>query len=146
MTPQASFTTLAAVRFPSGNPGFDSTLTPQDKAMLQRHGGGWNEAFCDGHVENGGLSAFFNNRKDDVLRLWNRDNQAHRERWSRQAVSGLWPEAFNTETKLRETPFDSDLRNGDDPSHHRARSRSPSGSWGNSSTGALRLPGLRPVG
>jgi hypothetical protein len=30
-------------------------------------------------VENGRLEKFFDWRKDDVLRLWNRDNEPHRE-------------------------------------------------------------------
>ena len=59
----------------------DRALTPQDKAMLRRHGGRWNELFCDGHVENGRLETFFDWRKDEVLKLWNRDNQPHREQF-----------------------------------------------------------------
>ncbi len=53
-------------------------VTIQDKAMLQRHGGRWNEVFCDGHVENRTLNDLFDFRKDDVSKLWNRDNQVHR--------------------------------------------------------------------
>jgi len=60
----------------------DPGLTAQDKAMQQRQGGRWNQVFCDGHVENGSLAKFFDYRKDQVLTLWNRDNQPHRERWS----------------------------------------------------------------
>jgi len=68
---------LTALRFfPSQQ--LDPSLTPQDKAMLQRHGGRWNEAFCDGHVENGSLEKFFDFRNDEVLKLWNRDHQPHR--------------------------------------------------------------------
>jgi prepilin-type processing-associated H-X9-DG protein len=56
----------------------DQLLTPQDKAMLRRHGGRWNQVFCDGHVENGRLEDYFDYRKDEVLKLWNRDNEPHR--------------------------------------------------------------------
>ena len=68
---------LTTLRF-SSSPQIDPSLTPQDKAMLRRHGGRWNEAFCDGHVENGGPETFFDFRNDEVLKLWNRDNQPHR--------------------------------------------------------------------
>ena len=73
------FSHLMTVMFSTGTPGGASTLSVQDNAMLQRHGGRWNESFCDGHVENGTLGKFFDRRKDDVLRLWNRDNEPHRE-------------------------------------------------------------------
>jgi prepilin-type processing-associated H-X9-DG protein len=59
----------------------DKSLNAQDKAMIQRHGGRWNQVFCDGHVENGGLDTFFNYQKDEVLKLWNRDNLPHREQF-----------------------------------------------------------------
>ncbi len=51
--------------------------TPQGHAMKERHGGRWNELFCDGHVEGGGVNAFLDFTKDGVIRLWNRDNQPH---------------------------------------------------------------------
>ena len=70
---------LADATFSTEQP--DKKLTPQDKAMLRRHGGRWNEVFCDGHVENGRLEKFFDWRKDEVLRLWNRDNEPHREQF-----------------------------------------------------------------
>ncbi len=53
--------------------------TPQGRAMMARHGGRWNELFCDGHVQGGGANAFFDFSKDEVARLWNRDNQPHRQ-------------------------------------------------------------------
>ena len=53
-------------------------LRPTDFAMLRRHGGQWNMAFCDGHVEGGKLAKFFDWRKDQVLRRWNRDNEPHK--------------------------------------------------------------------
>ena len=58
-------------------------LFPTDKAMLGRHGGRWNMLFCDGHSQNGKLGQFFNFTDDNVLRLWNRDNQPHRTRQPR---------------------------------------------------------------
>ncbi len=72
---------LGYAMFSSGLSAADQTLTLQDKAMLQRHGGAWNQAFCDGHVEHGALAKFFDFRKDEVLMLWNRDNQPHRDSW-----------------------------------------------------------------
>jgi len=36
--------------------------------------------FCDGHSENGKLGQFFNFTDDNLLRLWNRDNQPRRTR------------------------------------------------------------------
>jgi prepilin-type processing-associated H-X9-DG protein len=72
---------LPMARFSSALPENDRSLNVQDKAMLQRHGGRWNEVFCDGHVENGSLEKFFDFRKDEVLKLWNRDNLAHREQF-----------------------------------------------------------------
>jgi len=54
-------------------------LLPGEVAELRRHGGQWNMAFCDGHVEHGRGAAFYDWRKDDVLRRWSRDNQVHRQ-------------------------------------------------------------------
>jgi hypothetical protein len=34
--------------------------------------------FCDGHVEHGRGPAFFDWRKDEILKRWSRDNQVHR--------------------------------------------------------------------
>jgi prepilin-type processing-associated H-X9-DG protein len=47
--------------------------------IRQRHGGRWNVAFCDGHVENLRSASFFDFRRDNVLARWNNDNQPHRE-------------------------------------------------------------------
>jgi prepilin-type N-terminal cleavage/methylation domain-containing protein/prepilin-type processing-associated H-X9-DG protein len=47
----------------------------REEAMARRHGDRWQMVFCDGHVESGRVVKFFNYRSDDVLRLWNRDNQ-----------------------------------------------------------------------
>ncbi|MDB6038693.1 MAG: prepilin-type N-terminal cleavage/methylation domain, partial [Verrucomicrobiales bacterium] len=70
---------LSMAKFSASLHGADQSLNVQDKAMLQRHGGRWNQLFCDGHVENGNLEKFFDYRKDEVLKLWNRDNLPHRE-------------------------------------------------------------------
>jgi len=53
-------------------------LTRRDQGMMRRHGDRWQMVFCDGHVESGRVVKFFNYHSDEVLRLWNRDNQAHR--------------------------------------------------------------------
>jgi prepilin-type processing-associated H-X9-DG protein/prepilin-type N-terminal cleavage/methylation domain-containing protein len=45
----------------------------------RRHNGRFNVVFCDGHVENLRPQNLFEVRNDEVLRLWNRDNQPHRE-------------------------------------------------------------------
>jgi prepilin-type processing-associated H-X9-DG protein len=45
----------------------------------QRHGGRWNILFCDGHVELLKTRTIFDYHQDEVLRLWNYDNQPHRE-------------------------------------------------------------------
>ena len=51
----------------------------EQKALARRHFRRHNIGFCDGHVENGKPEKFFDAQKDEVLRLWNRDNQSHRE-------------------------------------------------------------------
>jgi prepilin-type processing-associated H-X9-DG protein/prepilin-type N-terminal cleavage/methylation domain-containing protein len=61
-----------------GEPPFSYTLTPKDKAAVARHGGRWNMLFADGHVQNGKTAQFFKLNDDNVLKMWNRDNQAHR--------------------------------------------------------------------
>ena len=55
------------------------TMLPSTVATLRRHGGQWNMAFCDGHVERGRGRAFFDWRSDEVLKRWSRDNKAHRD-------------------------------------------------------------------
>ena len=44
-----------------------------------RHGGRWNVAFCDGHVENLRGRKLFDVKNSAVLRRWNADNQPHTE-------------------------------------------------------------------
>lgn len=46
----------------------------------QRHSGGANLLFCDGHVEYGRNRKWVEHR-DDVMRRWNRDHQPHPETW-----------------------------------------------------------------
>jgi prepilin-type N-terminal cleavage/methylation domain-containing protein/prepilin-type processing-associated H-X9-DG protein len=72
---------LPMARFSTALQDGDKSLNVQDIAMLQRHGGRWNQVFCDGHVENGKLETFFNYQNDAVLKLWNRDNLPHREQF-----------------------------------------------------------------
>jgi prepilin-type processing-associated H-X9-DG protein len=46
----------------------------------RRHEGRLVILFCDGHVTPLSLKRLFEDKSDDALRLWNRDNQPHRER------------------------------------------------------------------
>jgi prepilin-type processing-associated H-X9-DG protein/prepilin-type N-terminal cleavage/methylation domain-containing protein len=46
----------------------------------QRHKGKANVGFADGHVESLSLDFLFSDESDKALRIWNRDNQPHRER------------------------------------------------------------------
>jgi len=57
-----------------------SPLLPGELGMLNRHTGQWGMVFCDGHVEMAKLARFWDFRRDDVARKWNRDNQPHRGR------------------------------------------------------------------
>jgi len=61
-----------------GTGGPLSPLLRAEEGMVRRHGNRWQMVFCDGHVESGRVVKFFNYHSDDVLRLWNRDNQARR--------------------------------------------------------------------
>jgi prepilin-type N-terminal cleavage/methylation domain-containing protein/prepilin-type processing-associated H-X9-DG protein len=45
----------------------------------KRHQNGWNVVFCDGHVQNFKTQKLFNYKDDELLKLWNRDHQPHRE-------------------------------------------------------------------
>ena len=72
--------------FPGGSGSLDLQFEPETwpthapwSLYKQRHGGRWNVAFCDGHVENLRPRVLFDKRRDDVLRRWNNDNQPHRE-------------------------------------------------------------------
>ena len=47
--------------------------------VLKRHRGRWNVLFCDGHVATIRIRNLFGFRVDDVRRLWNKDDQPHRE-------------------------------------------------------------------
>jgi prepilin-type processing-associated H-X9-DG protein len=44
-----------------------------------RHGGKATLVYCDGHVESLRFQLLFQDTNDAALRLWNRDNQPHRE-------------------------------------------------------------------
>ena len=46
----------------------------------KRHEGALNILFADGHVNSVTLKRLFEDRSDAALRMWNRDNQPHRER------------------------------------------------------------------
>ncbi|MBM3822225.1 MAG: prepilin-type N-terminal cleavage/methylation domain-containing protein [Verrucomicrobia bacterium] len=58
----------------SGWPGSKGII----KATLKRHGGRYNVAFCDGHVESIKRDDLFS-RTDRPLRRWNNDNEPHAE-------------------------------------------------------------------
>ena len=60
-------------------PGTPAASDPGTISMLRRHGGRWNMVFCDGHIQHGSVRAFFDWSGDEVLKLWSRDNQAHRQ-------------------------------------------------------------------
>jgi prepilin-type processing-associated H-X9-DG protein len=47
--------------------------------MKKRHRGHWNVTYCDGHVETWPTKKLFDAKNDGVTKLWNRDNQPHRE-------------------------------------------------------------------
>ncbi len=66
---------------PTGGPGVAPPipLNRPEQLMTRRHGGLWNMAFCDGHVENGPPQKYFNYASDDVLSLWNPDHKARRQ-------------------------------------------------------------------
>jgi len=51
------------------------------RAQTRRHHGVFNVVFCDGHIESLKTNQLFG-LTDSVMRLWNRDNQPHRERWA----------------------------------------------------------------
>jgi prepilin-type processing-associated H-X9-DG protein len=54
-----------------------STYGSARAATRQRHGGRFNMAFCDGHVENLKPAALFDLRQDEIRKRWNRDNLPH---------------------------------------------------------------------
>jgi len=57
----------------------EATASASTTATLRRHGGQWIMVFCDGHSEQGRGRTFFDWRSDEVLKLWSRDNRAHRQ-------------------------------------------------------------------
>jgi prepilin-type processing-associated H-X9-DG protein len=48
--------------------------------VLNRHDGKLVILFADGHANALSLKRFFENEDDAAFRMWNRDNQPHRER------------------------------------------------------------------
>jgi prepilin-type processing-associated H-X9-DG protein len=48
--------------------------------ISDRHSGGGNVVFCDGHVEHGRQAAWMK-ASDSARKRWNRDNQPHPETW-----------------------------------------------------------------
>ena len=58
-----------------GLPAGDSSV----RATKQRHGGRWNIAFCDGHVENLRPANLFDITKASVAQRWNNDHQPHND-------------------------------------------------------------------
>lgn len=53
-----------------------------ERRVQRRHKGRANILFCDGHVTAVPLCFLFKDTTDDALRIWNRDDQPHRERLS----------------------------------------------------------------
>lgn len=57
-----------------------SQVTPSYRPeWRKRHAGRWNVLFCDGHVRTMRPGELFAPRFDKVRRIWNKDNQPHRE-------------------------------------------------------------------
>ncbi len=56
---------------------FSMAPFPPLKWMMRRHGGRWNMAFCDGHVEDGPPQQYFNAYSDAAVALWSPDHRAH---------------------------------------------------------------------
>ncbi|MHB8521687.1 MAG: prepilin-type N-terminal cleavage/methylation domain-containing protein [Limisphaerales bacterium] len=56
-----------------GQPSDDPTVP----LYAQRHGGRWNIAFCDGHVENLRAKDLFDTSRSEQMRRWNRDHEPH---------------------------------------------------------------------
>ena len=50
-------------------------------SQARRHKGRFNVVFCDGHTESLKTNQLFG-LKDEVMSLWNRDHESHREFWS----------------------------------------------------------------
>lgn len=60
-----------------------SVMKPQSAshsaAMRKRHSPNWNMLFTDGHIEGAKARSFFDSKRSEVLRRWNRDNLPHPE-------------------------------------------------------------------
>ena len=56
----------------------DFPVMPQ--RAIVRHRNLANIVFCDGHVSALSLDYLFTDSSDDALKIWNRDNEPHRER------------------------------------------------------------------
>jgi prepilin-type N-terminal cleavage/methylation domain-containing protein/prepilin-type processing-associated H-X9-DG protein len=56
-------------------------ITPRSDMLFirKRHQNRWNIVYCDGHTQNLHTRKLFDYKNDDLLRLWNRDHQPHRE-------------------------------------------------------------------
>ena len=68
------FSDLTIRGLPPGNPA--------TQAMRQRHGGRWNMAFCDGHVESLRISDLFDLSNSLVAARWNNDHQPRNQGWA----------------------------------------------------------------
>jgi len=59
---------------------FGATGKPDDEShAMQRHRGWLNTVFCDGHVQSFGYRQLLLQRNEEMLRLWNNDNEPHFE-------------------------------------------------------------------
>lgn len=56
-----------------------SAVIPPNVWVRERHRGRWNVLSCDGHVVTMQIKGLFGFRVDEVRRLWNKDDQPHRE-------------------------------------------------------------------
>jgi prepilin-type N-terminal cleavage/methylation domain-containing protein/prepilin-type processing-associated H-X9-DG protein len=56
-------------------------ITPRSDMLFvrKRHQNRWNVVYCDGHTQNLHTRKLFDYKNDDLLRIWNRDHQPHRE-------------------------------------------------------------------
>lgn len=59
------------------NPGYDA-VSPKSSLPGRLHAGGGNMVFCDAHVDYARQDKWLSS-DDAILRLWNKDNEAHRE-------------------------------------------------------------------
>src|SRR6266536_2757402 len=63
-----------------GNRHGGDFLTTKLPTGAKRHQGVLNMLFCDGHIDGMRIQRLFYSRSDEDMRLWNNDNQPHRER------------------------------------------------------------------